>query len=78
MSGKAAQSEAKKKAQIKRFWQKRRITEAYEAAKDGKKSAHTVKAVQSMTVKARQVAKEIFQRNSGLLVGLGILLFYLP
>lgn len=33
MSGKAAQSEAKKKAQIKRFWQKRRITEAYEAAK---------------------------------------------
>ena len=72
MSGKAAQSEAKKKAQIKRFWQKRRITEAYEAAKDGKKSAHTVKAVQSMTVKARQVAKEIFQRNSGLLVGLGI------
>lgn len=68
----AAEVEASKKSMIKRFWQKRRYQEAYTAAKEGKKIAETAKATQSITAKARKVAKEVFKRNSSLLLGIGI------
>lgn len=68
----AAEVEASKKSMIKRFWQKRRYKEAYAAAKEGKKIAETAKATQTVTAKARKVAKEIFRRNSGLILGIGV------
>lgn len=68
----ATQEAAKKNSLIKRFWQKRRNKEVYEAAKEGKKVAETVKVAEGITVKARRVAKEILKRNSGILAGLGI------
>lgn len=68
----AAEVEASKKSMIKRFWQKQRYKEAYAAAKEGKKIAETVKATQTVTAKARKVAKEIFKRNSSLLLSIGV------
>ena len=46
--------------------------EADAAAKEGKKIAETAKATQTVTAKARKVAKEIFRRNSGLILGIGV------
>lgn len=68
----SAEAVRKKKARIRLFLQKRRIREAYAAEKEGKKMAQGVKTAQSIMVRAKQAAKEIFRRNSGLLIGLGI------
>jgi 3D (Asp-Asp-Asp) domain-containing protein len=65
-----AQTEASKKSRIMRFWQKKRYKEAYVAAKEGKKIKETAKAAESVTVKVRVIAKQIFKRNSSLLIGI--------
>lgn len=67
-----AQAEAAKKARIRRFWQKKKYKDAYVAAKEGKKLKDGVKVAETITFKAKALAKEIFRRNSGILIGLGI------
>lgn len=67
--------EQEKKATLNRFWQKKRVKEAYAAAKGGstaKTAAGAAKSTETITAKGIRVAKEMFKRNSALFAGFGI------
>lgn len=72
-------AEAARKKEINRFWQKKRYKKAYAAAKAGKASAGggVVTAsgaiTESITEKAKRVARQIFVRNSSVFVTIGLL-----
>ncbi|MDD3185043.1 MAG: NlpC/P60 family protein [Anaerostipes sp.] len=71
----ALKKEQEKKATLKHFWQKKRVKEAYAAAKGGseaKAAAGAVKSTETITAKGIRVAKEIFKRNRALFAGFGI------
>ena len=71
----AIKKDQEKKETLKRFWQKKRVKEAYAAAKSGsgaKAAAGAVKSTETITAKGIRVAKEIFKRNSELFAGFGI------
>lgn len=58
---------------VKHFWQKRKYKEAYAAAKEGKKTAESIKVLETVTVKARKAAQEIFRRNASLLISICVM-----
>lgn len=69
----AAEVEQAKKNAILRFWQKRRYKQAYAAVKEGKKAAEdTIRATETITVKAKKVLQEILSRNRAIFAGIGV------
>ena len=79
MGADAVAADGAKKQQVKKFWQKKRYKDAYLSAKQGKKvQTEAVKATETIAVKAKKVAQEIFRRNKTILLMLGVLgLFFL-
>ena len=64
----AADAEQAKKTAVKKFWQKQRIKQSYQAARKGEETiADTAKATQSLWSKAKRVVWAFFKENKGFL-----------
>ena len=76
---KGAKQEAQRKTTIRKFFQKQRIRRRYAAAKYEEKTVQqTVRQTHKISEKAARVVKEIFRRNSKILLAVGLLgLFFL-
>lgn len=76
----AAEMEQAKKSAIRRFWQKQRYKKAYQAAKNGEKTAaETMQITQTVFVKVKRAAAAVIGRNKGIFGALAamVLLFVL-
>ena len=76
----AAEMEQAKKSAIRRFWQKQRYKKAYQAAKNGEKTAaETMQITQTVFAKAKRAAAAVIGRNKGIFGALAamVLLFVL-
>lgn len=76
----AAEMEQAKKSAIRRFWQKQRYKKAYQAAKNGEKTAaETLQITQTVFAKAKRAAAAVIGRNKGIFGALAamVLLFVL-
>lgn len=76
----AAEMEQAKKSVIRRFWQKQRYKKAYQAAKNGEKTAaETMQITQTVFAKAKRAAAAVIGRNKGIFGALAamVLLFVL-
>ena len=76
----AAEMEQAKKSVIRRFWQKQRYKKAYQAAKNGEKTAaETMQITQTVFVKVKRAAAAVIGRNKGIFGALAamVLLFVL-
>lgn len=76
----AAEMEQAKKSAIRRFWQKQRYKKAYQAAKNGEKTAaETMQITQTVFAKVKRAAAAVIGRNKGIFGALAamVLLFVL-
>ncbi len=76
----AAEMEQAKKSVIRRFWQKQRYKKAYQAAKNGEKTAaETMQITQTVFAKVKRAAAAVIGRNKGIFGALAamVLLFVL-
>lgn len=63
----AAEMEQAKKSAIRRFWQKQRYKKAYQAAKNGEKTAaETMQITQTVFAKVKRAAAAVIGRNKGI------------
>lgn len=76
----ATEMEQAKKSVIRRFWQKQRYKKAYQAAKNGEKTAaETMQITQTVFAKVKRAAAAVIGRNKGIFGALAamVLLFVL-
>ena len=76
----AAEMEQAKTSAIRRFWQKQRYKKAYQAAKNGEKTAaETMQITQTVFAKVKRAAAAVIGRNKGIFGALAamVLLFVL-